>query len=62
MFDYPEGATLIDVLLEKVLEQEPFSWGSGSLIEEGDVRVNYIQALRSADGHDYKPLIDFVRS
>ena len=53
---------MTDVLLEKVLKQEPFSWGSGNLFEEGDVRATYIKALRSADGHDYQPLIDFVRS
>lgn len=53
---------MTDVLLEKVLSQEPFSWGSGNLIEEGDVRANYIQALRSADGQDYEPLLKFVRS
>ena len=53
---------MTDVLLEKVLKQEPFSWGSGNLFEEGDVRATYIQALRSADRHDYQPLIDFVRS
>ncbi len=53
---------MTDVLLEKVLKRESFSWGSGNLIEEGDVRATYIQALRSADGHDYQPLIDFVRS
>lgn len=53
---------MTDVLLEKVLDQEPFSWGSGNLIEEGDVRATYIKALRSADGHDYEPLLQFVRS
>ena len=53
---------MTDVLLEKVLSQEPFTWGSGNLIEEGDVRVNYIQALRAADGQDYEPLLKFVRS
>tara|TARA_R110002126_G_scaffold19675_1_gene73817 strand:- start:7240 stop:7821 length:582 start_codon:yes stop_codon:yes gene_type:complete len=53
---------MTDVLLEKVLSQEPFTWGSGNLIEEGDVRANYIQALRLADGHDYEPLLKFVRS
>ena len=53
---------MTDVLLEKVLKQEPFSWGSGNLFEEGDVRATYIQALRSADRHDYQLLIDFVRS
>ena len=53
---------MTDILLEKVLDQEPFSWGSGSLIEEGDVRTTYIQALRSADAHDYEPLLYLVRS
>lgn len=53
---------MTDVLLEKILSQEPFTWGSGNLIEEGDVRANYIQALRSADGQDYEPLLKFVRS
>lgn len=53
---------MTDILLEKVLDQEPFSWGVGNLIEEGGVRATYIQALRSADAHDYELLIDFVRS
>ncbi|XWN36464.1 MAG: mobile mystery protein B [Balneola sp.] len=51
-----------DVLLEKVLGQEPFSWGSGSLMEESDIRRTYIEALRSADKNDYQPLIEFMRS
>jgi len=53
---------MTDVLLEKAFDQEPFSWGSGNLIEEGDVRATYIQALRSADAHYYQPLLEFVRS
>lgn len=53
---------MTDVLLEMVLGQEPFSWGSGNLLEEGNIRATYIQALRSADGHDYQSLLEFVRS
>lgn len=53
---------ITDVLLEKVLKRRPFSWGSGNLIKEGDVRATYIQALRSADGSDYQELLDFVRA
>ncbi|PWN05253.1 mobile mystery protein B [Rhodohalobacter mucosus] len=53
---------MTDVLLQKVLDQEPFTWGSGNLIEKGDVRAAYIKALRSADVHNYQPLLDFVRS
>jgi Fic-DOC domain mobile mystery protein B len=53
---------MTDVLLEKLLDQEPFSWGSGNLVKEGDIRERYIQALKSADEHDYRPLLEFVRS
>lgn len=53
---------MTDVLLEKVLENEPFTWGSGNLMEDGAIRRIYIQALKSADAHDYKPLIKFLRS
>lgn len=53
---------MTDVLLEKVLGEEPFSWGSGNLIEDGDARAAYLKALRLADAHDYRFLLEFVRS
>jgi Fic-DOC domain mobile mystery protein B len=53
---------ITDVLLEKVLAQEPFSWGSGNLTDTGETRSNYIQALREADKNDYQKLLGFVRS
>lgn len=53
---------ITDVLLEKKFEKKPFTWGSGNLLEESEIRDRYIQALRSADEHDYKPLLQFVRS
>ena len=39
-----------------------FTWGSANLVEAGEVRRRYIAALRAADGHDIRPLLDFVRS
>jgi hypothetical protein len=39
-----------------------FTWGAGDLVTEGGARQRYIQALRSADGRDYAPLLEFVRS
>ena len=39
-----------------------FTWGEGDLILEGDVRRRYIEALRAADGRNYAPLFEFVRS
>ena len=53
---------MTDVLLEKVLNLEPFTWGSGNLMEAGEVRSMYIQSLRCADEYDYQPLLEFVRS
>jgi len=53
---------MTDILLEKVLNSEPFTWGSGNLIDDGKIRKQYIDVLRSADNHDYKKLLNFVRS
>jgi Fic-DOC domain mobile mystery protein B len=62
---FPNGngrhARLIaDVLLQS-LGKEKFSWGNADLANVTDVRKNYIQALRDADQHDYKALLQFVR-
>lgn len=53
---------MTDTLLSDVLEKEPFTWGNENLSVEGDVRVTYINALRSADNNDYGPLIKFIRT
>lgn len=53
---------ITDYLLEEKFDKEPFTWGSGNLIDEGNLRTQYIKALRAADKHDYQPLLDFVRS
>jgi Fic-DOC domain mobile mystery protein B len=42
--------------------QERFSWGRDSLVDAGETRNNYLNALHAADGHDYGPLLAFVRS
>jgi Fic-DOC domain mobile mystery protein B len=63
---FPNGngrhARLItDVLLEQVLNQEAFTWGSENLSSAGNTRKQYIEALGAADDHDYSKLSDFVR-
>lgn len=50
-----------DLLLTK-LGQERFSWGKVHLVDAGETRDVYINALRAADEHDYAPLLAFVRS
>ncbi len=41
--------------------QEPFAWGDTDLAAAGEIRDQYISALRQADGHDYAPLFEFLR-
>lgn len=41
-------------------EENRFSWGSGELVEKSETRDQYIEALRMADGRNYKPLMDFM--
>lgn len=53
---------MADLLLVHLLGLPRFTWGSKSLTQAGDCRQHYITALRAADHHDYRPLLDFVRS
>lgn len=39
-----------------------FTWGKQILESEGSIRKKYINALKKADGHDYSPLAEFVKS
>ena len=53
---------MTDIVLVHLLNQHAFTWGSGNLVNTGDCRLHYIDALRSADQHDYLPLLAFVRT
>jgi len=63
---YPNGngrhARLATDLLLKSLGCDPFSWGSANLVDPGMTRAQYVAALRDADRHDYRALLEFVRS
>ena len=53
---------ITDALLKDVLGRDVFTWGSGNLIDKGEVRERYIAALKAADQNNYQPLLHFVRS
>lgn len=53
---------MADLLLVHLLGRPRFTWGSKNLTQAGDCRQHYITALRAADSHDYRPLLEFVRS
>jgi Fic-DOC domain mobile mystery protein B len=63
---YPNGngrhARLAADLLLKSMGAERFSWGAAGLTDVGETRKKYIAALRAADDHNMKPLLEFVRS
>ena len=50
-----------DLLLVK-LGCERFTWGRTNLVDANITRKQYIAAPQAADGHDYAPLSEFVRS
>lgn len=52
---------MADLLIER-LGGQPFTWGGGSLHDIGELRRQYIDALRAADNYDIEPLIAFARS
>lgn len=63
---FPNGngrhARLMADLLIAQLGGQPFSWGSGSLRDTGELRRRYVDALHAADRHDIGPLLVFARS
>jgi Fic-DOC domain mobile mystery protein B len=63
---FPNGngrhSRLMADLLVTAIGGRPFTWGGGSLGQDGDLRRRYIAALQQADVHDIGPLLDFARS
>jgi len=63
---WPNGngrhARLMADLLAQRLGRDVFTWGSGTLLDIGELRTRYVTALRSADNHDIGPLLEFARS
>ncbi|MBL8496800.1 mobile mystery protein B [Nitrosomonas sp. JL21] len=63
---FPNGngrfSRLVGDLLAQQLGQEAFTWGRTNLIDAGETRARYIEALRAADNHDIKLLMLFARS
>lgn len=53
---------MADIMLQEIFGLEQFTWGSESLTDASATRSQYIASLRSADGEDFTPLAEFVRS
>jgi Fic-DOC domain mobile mystery protein B len=63
---FPNGngrhARLAADLLLAGLDQPRFSWGRVNLVDANETRRAYVAALRAADGHEIRPLLEFVRA
>lgn len=63
---FPNGngrhARLMADLLVQRLGMPRFSWGSVSLVDTGEVRSAYLEALRGADRHNMTLLLAFART
>ena len=53
---------LVGDLLAHQLGQPPFTWGRANLVNAGETRARYAEALQAADKHDIGPLLLFARS
>lgn len=57
------GRLLTDLVMERKLGAERFSWGGANPSWDKNVRKRYIEAIQDVDrSGDYSPLIGFVRS
>jgi Fic-DOC domain mobile mystery protein B len=53
---------MADILINKVLQEPIFTWGSSQLVKEDETRKIYLHALKSADRGDIQQLLKFARS
>jgi len=55
-------ARLIADVLARMQGRPAFTWGGVDIVQAGDFRRSYIDALRAADKNDIQPLLSFCRS
>lgn len=53
---------MADIIIEKLFNKEPFTWGAANLSKAHDTRKAYLNAVKAADLNNYQPLLEFARS
>ncbi len=57
------GRLMTDLLMQRKLGAERFSWGGGDVSSDDTIRSRYLEAIRAVDrSDDFGPLLEFVRS
>jgi Fic-DOC domain mobile mystery protein B len=55
-------ARLIADVIAQRMGRPIFTWGGANIVQAGDFRRSYIDALRAADKNDIRPLLMFARA
>jgi Fic-DOC domain mobile mystery protein B len=53
---------IADIIIDKIFKQLLYSWGAANLVQQGNQRTNYLNAIKAADAGDIEPLINFAKS
>ena len=53
---------MADIVIEKIFKMPVFTWGAANLVQQGDTRTIYLNAIRAADAGNIEPLMAFARS
>lgn len=63
---FPNGngrlSRLVGDLLAQQLGQPPFTWGRANLVDPGETRRAYVNALQAADNGEIESLVEFART
>jgi Fic-DOC domain mobile mystery protein B len=53
---------MADIIIEKLFETDPFTWGEADLNKQGESRSKYLSTLKAADNGRIEDLVKFARS
>ena len=53
---------MADIIIEKIFNEQPFTWGFKNISKPGEVRAAYLKALKQADRNNYQLLLEFSQS
>lgn len=53
---------MADIIIEKLFNQEPFTWGTVNLSKANEIRTAYLRAVKQADLNEFQHLLDFACS
>jgi Fic-DOC domain mobile mystery protein B len=53
---------MADIIISQIFGKPIFNWNSSNINKKGEIRSNYLAAIRAADAGDVEPLIKFAKT